>query len=336
MQLKKQFFYVIVFILLLLTALYFFPYFFSQVLLWQREFIGLISGYLHQIEQSPIRAGSLLIAISFLYGIFHAVGPGHGKFIIASYLSTHESKLTASMKLSFLASLVQGIVAIASTSVVVVLMHLSSSYFKLSQLWLERIAFGLLFLLGLYWIYQGVRNLWRQFTYKLSKPMINKIYELKPMLNNQSAVLKKHKIIDYHQNCSCGHQHLPSSQQLEEATNVKSQLLMICSIGMRPCSGAIFILFLSYMLKLYSWGMLSALAMAVGTGITLSAFALLVRYARLGAIRLGQFYALSAKKQVLISITIKIVIGFILAFTAVTLIYSTILPTKGGTILLGY
>ena len=53
----------------------------------------------------------------------------------------------------------QGFVAVAATSIVVVILNLSSKYFKLSQLWLERSALILLLLLGLYWIAQGLKGL---------------------------------------------------------------------------------------------------------------------------------------------------------------------------------
>ena len=100
-----------------------------------------------------------MIFAAFSYGVLHALGPGHGKFIIAGYLSTHESQLKTSVRLSLLSSLMQGFVAVAATSIVVVILNLSSKYFKLSQLWLERSALILLLLLGLYWIAQGLKGL---------------------------------------------------------------------------------------------------------------------------------------------------------------------------------
>lgn len=90
------------------------------------------------------------------------------EFIIAGYLSTHESQLKTSVRLSLLSSLMQGFVAVAATSIVVVILNLSSKYFKLSQLWLERSALILLLLLGLYWIAQGLKGLKKKQSFRIT------------------------------------------------------------------------------------------------------------------------------------------------------------------------
>ena len=88
------------------------PWLFVQVADWQKAFNQLISENLHQIQAHSSTAGLWLIFAAFSYGVLHALGPGHGKFIIASYLSTHESQLKTSVRLSLLSSLMQGFVAI--------------------------------------------------------------------------------------------------------------------------------------------------------------------------------------------------------------------------------
>lgn len=98
--------YVVLLLLLGIGAYFLFPYLFFKIALWQRDINQLMSDYLHQIQTDKTHAGMWLIAISFLYGVFHAIGPGHGKFIIATYLSTHQTQLKTSMKLTFLSSLV--------------------------------------------------------------------------------------------------------------------------------------------------------------------------------------------------------------------------------------
>ena len=323
------------FCLLIVAIGFLFPWLFKQVVLWQREFNQLLSEYLHRIKQDPVTAGGGLIIISFLYGVFHALGPGHGKFIITGYLSTHQSKLAASMKLTFLSSLMQGVVAVAATSVIVVALNLSSAYFKLSQLWMERIAFGLILLLGVQWCYQSLKKLWQQ-RKQTSQPTIQRIRLVEAGRQNKSAVenLREIEAHRHDEQCGCGHQHIPAQNQLDNADSVKSQLLVILSIGMRPCTGAIFVLFLAYMIDLYSWGVLATMAMALGTGITLSGFALLVLYARQTAVTLGKWY-LTPKLKIHFNSLLKLIFGILLIGFALSLIYATTLPSSGGAVLFG-
>ena len=54
-----------------------------------------------------------LIGLSAAYGVFHAAGPGHGKALIASYMFANERALRRGIVLSFLAAILQALVAIA-------------------------------------------------------------------------------------------------------------------------------------------------------------------------------------------------------------------------------
>lgn len=325
---------VVLFVVLSAAVFYLFPFLFKQVVVWQREFNQLMSGYLHQIKQNPGYAGSWLIVVSFVYGVFHALGPGHGKFIIAGYLSTHQSKIKTSMYLTLLSSLMQGLVAVTAVSIVVVVLNLSSVYFRLSQLWLERFAFILLILLGLTWIWQSFKNFskkGRTFSGQ-AKLQIKSIRSIAPA--PQSAVSNQQNIHRHDAHCGCGHQHVPDQAQLARANSVKSQLLIILSIGMRPCTGAIFVLFLAYTLNLFSWGIAATFAMSLGTGITLSGFALLVRYARKIAVRLGQWY-LAPQITKNLDMMVKLIAGVFVVFLATGLLYNTTLPVAGGAVLFG-
>ena len=325
MKLRLVYFTFLLFLIFFLA--YAFPRLFTQIADWQRLFNQLISDNLHHIQQHSAAAGVTLITASFLYGVIHALGPGHGKFIIASYLSTHESRLKQSIKLSVFSSLTQGIVAVVATSVVLIVLNLSSRYFKLSQLWLERGAFLLLAGLGLYWIYQGSR------LQKKPSTTIFQINKLTPLSSSQSAV-KNHRTFstEHAPVCACGHQHLPNAQQLKKAEDWKSQLLVILSIGMRPCSGAIFVLFLSYMLDIYLWGVVATLAMSLGTGLMLALFAALVKYTRHLAITLGNWYGKGFTRYHSEAL-MKLVAGGIMLFFALALLYGTTLPMSGGAVL---
>ena len=60
---------------------------------------------------------------------------------------------------------------------------------------------------------------------------------------------------------------------------------MAFAIGIRPCSGALIVLFLAYQIGLYWAGVASTLVMALGTAITVSVIAAIAVYSKHFALR---------------------------------------------------
>ena len=54
----------------------------------------------------------MLAALSFIYGVVHAVGPGHGKTIISSYVVANEETVRRGVIISFIAAGLQALTAI--------------------------------------------------------------------------------------------------------------------------------------------------------------------------------------------------------------------------------
>ncbi len=307
---------------LLAVAVYWvYPLLLHNVILWQKAFNLQLSSSLNQLGQQHQEAGITLILISFFYGIFHAIGPGHGKFILTSYLALEQSKLKQAVKISLASSIVQGIVAILLVSIIIVAFTLSRTYFNLTLKWVERGSFMLMILLGVYWIYQAWQG---------SRPPKLQIRKISPMqMSQEKTPLVSHHI--HHEHCGCGHQHLPSSVQMNQSTGWKSQLFLILSIGSRPCSGAILVLFLSYTLNIYLWGILATLMMALGTGITLTIFALIVIFARHKAVQLKMWY-FPAKFSFPIASSLKFLTACVLIGMGILLLHSSFIETTTGTI----
>ena len=307
---------------LLAVAVYWvYPLLLHNVILWQKAFNLQLSSSLNQLGQQHQEAGITLILISFFYGIFHAIGPGHGKFILTSYLALEQSKLKQAVKISLASSIVQGIVAILLVSIIIVAFTLSRTYFNLTLKWVERGSFMLMILLGVYWIYQAWQGI------RPPKLQIRKISLMQ--MPQEKTPLVSHHI--HHEHCGCGHQHLPSSVQMNQSTGWKSQLFLILSIGSRPCSGAILVLFLSYTLNIYLWGILATLMMALGTGITLTIFALIVIFARHKAVQLKMWY-FPAKFSFPIASSLKFLTACVLIGMGILLLHSSFIETTTGTI----
>ncbi|MDD0824728.1 nickel/cobalt transporter [Mannheimia sp. AT1] len=300
-----------------------YPIILFKVMEWQKVFNTHLSGSLNELGENQSKAGVTLVFISFLYGVFHAVGPGHGKFILTSYLSLEKTKLPQAMKMTFASALVQGLVAVSLVTIIVVIFTLSRQYFNLTLKWVERGSFSIMILFGLYWCYQVLKSM-----RKTHKPTIKSIRFSQN--STQKIPLVRQNIPHVHdENCGCGHKHLPTSEEMKKAKDWKAQLMIILSIGARPCSGAILVLFLSYTLDLYVWGVISAFVMAIGTGFTLSLFAYLVIVARNRAIKVSHWYFSAQTNQKFIWF-VKFVVGIALILLGITLFHSSFIDTSSS------
>jgi len=242
-----------------------------QSVLWQKDLHRQMTQLLQQVAEQPHKAGLSLVIFSLLYGVLHALGPGHGKVVIATFLATHPSRVRTSIRLTLLASLLQGSVAIVLVTVMLVLLKTSSRQLHLSSFWLEKGSYLLVIGLGVMIGYRALRALWRA---------------LHP---RQTLAFRAFRPQHQHdEQCGCGHAHLPTPQQMSGNVSGRTQLLVVVSMGLRPCSGAIMMLLFSKVIGVYGWGILSAAVMAAGTALTISAIGLLVQQARSVAQRLAQ------------------------------------------------
>src|SRR6201982_2280607 len=78
----------------------------------QAAFYRSLSGFIRASKEDGAAMWGLF-GISFLYGILHAVGPGHGKAVISSYLVANEETWRRGVVLSFASALLQAFVAVA-------------------------------------------------------------------------------------------------------------------------------------------------------------------------------------------------------------------------------
>ncbi len=270
-----------VFLLLLAGGAFLLIHYWPRILLssiiWQRELHQELAGLLRQVKENPMQSGMTLAGFSLIYGVIHAIGPGHGKIVITTYLATHPSRLKSSLKLTFASAIVQGLVAILLVSVVLGVLQLSSRQLHQSSFWMERGSFILVMLLGLLLCWRALKRVWH--TLKSLRPATAmKIHSLSPMGKGTHV---------HDEHCGCGHQHVPSDQQLQTGGDLRTQVAIVLAMGLRPCSGAIMVLLFAKVIGVYSWGVISAITMAVGTSLTVSLIGVLVFYSRALAVKLS-------------------------------------------------
>ena len=257
---------------------------------------------------NPAQAGGTLLLFSFVYGVLHALGPGHGKVVITTWLATHPSKLKSSIGLTLSASLLQGLVAIALVVVVLSILQLPARQLHLSSFWLEKGSYALVGGLGLLLSWRALKKL----RALLRKPKF--------------TAFTPHHV--HHDGCGCGHQHMPDPERLARDDDWRARLVIILSMGMRPCSGAIMVLLFSKVIGVFAWGMASALAMAAGTSLTITSLALLVHAFRSLAVKLSGNKTPALWRQVGWS-TLALAGGIILVVAAVVM-WGSAVPVGRG------
>ncbi len=287
------------------------PQILLQSVIWQKGLHQQMTQLLQQVKTDPRQAGAMLMLFSLAYGVLHALGPGHGKVVITTFLATHPARLTTTLRLTLLASLLQGAVAIGLVTLMLVILQTSSRQLHLSSYWLEKGSYLLVIGLGLWIGARAIKRLWRQ--------------------RRPRAAVTIHRLRAAHQHdahCGCAHAHMPSAQQVAGAVSVKTQLLLVASMGLRPCSGAIMMLLFSRVIGVYLWGVLSAMAMALGTALTISAIGLLVQRSRALAQRLGANSG--AASTAALAIPLLALIGSALLIAAGLALWQSAAPGIGG------
>lgn len=270
----------------------------------QRQFISTLAASLRDIKTgNVIGASFVLIGFSFLYGILHAAGPGHGKAIVSSYILADGQTVRRGVQLAFLSAAVQAVSAIAIFAVAVFALKGARAQVVSTEAFLERMSWLIVALFGAWLLFRQLRALWTGTTdhdhahhghahhgHAHHGPHDHKHHE-----QGQS-----HKNHDHHAHSpqghahasgevceTCGHAHMPTAEALQGAWSWRRAATMALAIGIRPCTGAIGVLFVANGLGLMWAGVLSTFAMAVGTAITVSALAALAATSRDGASRLA-------------------------------------------------
>lgn len=256
--------------------------------------------YLLQLNNHEYSGGLWLLVGAFFYGVLHAIGPGHGKFIVTTYLSTNKESLLAARVVPFIGSLMQGISAILFVFILAVGFNLASGDLSTSRWYVEKISAVMIGAFGLFIIYQALRSL---------RPRRLAISALKP--------LHQHG-----ENCGCGHHGVGT---LLAESDWKTRLGVILAIGARPCSGAIMILMFANALGIVTWGIAAVMTMALGTALSILGLSLAVRYARERTV--AMFGGVSGPRWVIPAV--KIAGGAMLIVFAIVL-YLTVIPISAN------
>jgi ABC-type nickel/cobalt efflux system permease component RcnA len=234
-------------------------------------------------DGNALAAVLALAGISFVYGVLHAVGPGHGKAIISSYVIANEETVRRGVMVSFLAAGLQALTAIALVSVLLIAFNATGLQLNAWTNQLESASFALIALVGLYLLVtQGMRLLRRR--------------QNTPNPGTHAHGDHHHHDHDHHHHHDHSHDdhvhdencgHVVDARQVAGPFSWRKVMAVVFSVGIRPCTGAILVLVFALAQGLFWAGVAATFAMAFGTAITVAALATLALGSRELALKLG-------------------------------------------------
>jgi nickel/cobalt transporter (NicO) family protein len=222
-------------------------------------------------------AGWALFGLSLAYGIFHAAGPGHGKAVIAAYGIAEKKALASILGMAGAAAMFQACVAITLVSALSLVVHATASTMRDTTQWIETLSFTTVTGVGAILLWKKANQL---SIYLLGDRRIKE----NPTDSHNDDHDHDHGHHHHHHNDACDHNHAPMAPP---GSGLRGALAAIFAAGIRPCSGSILILVFAFSQGLITVGILAALAIGIGTGITTGALAVLAIYATSTASRLA-------------------------------------------------
>jgi nickel/cobalt transporter (NicO) family protein len=221
-----------------------------------------------------VRAGeggalAALLAVAFTYGFVHAVGPGHGKVLIGGYGVGRRVRLWPLMAIAFVSSMAQAAVAVAVVyGFFAAFGWTRERVLGVSDDVMAPVGHVLVAGVGLWLVLRGIRGLRRR------------------AAHGQDHHAHHHHDHGHGHNHDhdehCGHAHGPTLAEVNALTGWRDTAVLIAGIAIRPCSGALFLLILTFQMGIASAGILGTFVMGLGTASVTMVVALLAVWSREG------------------------------------------------------
>jgi len=279
------------------------------ILAKQAEFYRQFSGLIRAAKTDGSAAYTLM-GISFLYGIFHAAGPGHGKAVISSYLVANDETWRRGVVLSFASAILQAITAIALVGIAAVLLGATAKMMGDTVRIIETVSYALIILIGLRLLWVKGRAFLRLLRAEKHEHHAHDHGHDHAHAHDHAhghshahehahgqphgqphghAHDHGHHHHDHEDEASAwGHAHAPEPQELAGQHWLRRGLAAIVAVGLRPCSGAIIVLVFALAQGIFWIGVASTFVMGIGTAITVTAIATIAVAARQFAGRLAK------------------------------------------------
>ena len=249
-------------------------------------------------------AGWSLLGLSFLYGIFHAAGPGHGKAVISSYIVANEETWMRGVVLSFASALLQALVAVVIVGIAAALLNATAGTMNWAVNVIEVLSYALIIVIGLrlLWVkgrafIGAVQTLHRPTALGAAATPADHFHRCTHHDHQHHGHGDDHHCHHHHGHdhdhqhhheedaSAWGHAHAPEPDELAGPGGWSRGFSAIVAVGLRPCSGAILVLVFALAQGLFWVGAASTFVMGLGTAVTVALIATIAVGAKAWAAR---------------------------------------------------
>lgn len=202
-----------------------------------------ILSLLEEIEmKGSILSYLWLLVFSFIYGMIHAIGPGHGKSLVAAYFLSNNRSVMKAFSVASLIAVVHTFSAFTLTFVIYYILNAYlSEYFTDVESITTKISALVIIMIALYLLYKKL-----------------------PKKNKEKPQWSTKNPNEHIETCGCG-----------ACKSTSTDLGVILSAGIIPCPGTITIFVFAISYGMYTVGFLSAIFMSIGMSVVIFAAALL-------------------------------------------------------------
>jgi nickel/cobalt transporter (NicO) family protein len=227
----------------------------------------------------------MLAALSFIYGVVHAVGPGHGKTIISSYVVANEETVRRGVIISFIAAGLQALTAIALVGILAFALNASGMQINAWSNQLEMVSYALIALVGAWLLTTQLIAIFRRWQESRASTAHAGAHDHHHGEHDHHHAHDHHHGHTHAEGEAC--HHIVDARELAGPFSWRRILAVVFSVGIRPCTGAILVLVFALTQGMFWAGVAATFAMAIGTAITVAALATLALGSRELALKLG-------------------------------------------------
>jgi len=110
-------------------------------------------------DENSLSTSLLILGIAFVYGLVHAIGPGHGKALVALYFTSNKSSYKKAFKMGYSISIIHAISALVFTFGIFFILKtmFRQNFNQFSDITMQ-ISAGMIMSVGLYLIFEAYKS----------------------------------------------------------------------------------------------------------------------------------------------------------------------------------